>query len=389
MLGLAGGLLAACGGSSSSAPPPSRDAAGSVISSTPIAGAPAGSQGWRITYRTTTASGAPAVSEGTVYASTAARPASGKRLVVAWAHPTLGMGADCSPSRASDPALGIPGFAEMMAKGWVVASTDYSGLGSKGTLPYLVSAGEARNVIDSVRAAEHIAAAEAGSTFAVWGHSQGGHASLATADFARSYAPELKLVGVAAAAPAAELSSLFDLQWQGTVAWVIGSEVISLWPRFYPELKPASIATSLAIEASPKLGATCITADESALLASFGPYLAKPFFSSNPTSSPTWRAKIVANTPSPARGVPVYVAQGLEDDVVLPSTTAQLQTSWCEQGSKVEIAWFPTATHFTVPSQAAPSAVGWLGDRFAGRPASSTCSVTPPVKAASNPPLPR
>jgi len=34
------------------------------------------------------------------------------------------------------------------------------------------------------------------------GHSQGGHASLYTGELAASYAPDLKLVSVAAAAPA-------------------------------------------------------------------------------------------------------------------------------------------------------------------------------------------
>jgi hypothetical protein len=46
--------------------------------------------------------------------------------------------------------------------------------------------------------------------FAVWGHSQGGQAALFTGLIAASYAPELKLVGVAAAAPATELATLLN-----------------------------------------------------------------------------------------------------------------------------------------------------------------------------------
>ena len=159
---------------------------GRIISSTPISGAPAGSTGWRIVYTTTTASGAPAQSSGTVYVPTSAAP-SGGRFVVAWAHPTLGMGQDCTPSQAEDPSTAIPGFAQMMANGWVVTSTDYTGLGTDGVLPYLIGSGEARNVIDSVRAARNLPGTDAGTTYAVWGHSQGGHASLFTGDAAISY----------------------------------------------------------------------------------------------------------------------------------------------------------------------------------------------------------
>ncbi|MBU6330394.1 MAG: hypothetical protein KGR18_10645, partial [Acidobacteria bacterium] len=58
---------------------------GTIVSSTPISGAPAGSSGWRIVYNTRTAEGKAAVSSGTVYVPTTPAPAGG-RPVVAWAH---------------------------------------------------------------------------------------------------------------------------------------------------------------------------------------------------------------------------------------------------------------------------------------------------------------
>ena len=47
----------------------------------------------------------------------------------------------------------------------------------------------------------------ASNRFAVWGHSEGGHAALFTGELAARYAPDLKLVGVAAAAPATTSST--------------------------------------------------------------------------------------------------------------------------------------------------------------------------------------
>jgi len=49
-----------------------------------------------------------------------------------------------------------------------------------------------------------------GSRARLGGQSQGGHASLYTGELAASHAPDLKLVGVAAAAPATYLIELFD-----------------------------------------------------------------------------------------------------------------------------------------------------------------------------------
>lgn len=362
-------------------------AGGAIVSSTPISGAPAGSTGWRIVYRTTTAAGSPAVSSGTVYVPTTPAPSAG-RFVVAWAHPTLGTGEDCTPSQATDPSAAIPGFAQMMANGWVVTSTDYTGLGTDGVLPYLIGSGEARNVIDSVRAARNLPDTGAGTTYAVWGHSQGGHASLFTADEMADYGRGLQLVGVAAAAPAAELTALVNLQWQNYVSWVIGSEVIDLWPEFYPQLSAPQVATPLAIQQSPALSAVCITSNVTALLQQFGSVLTQPFFSVNPTTVPAWFTEFQANTPQPTNAIPVYIAQGLQDDVVLPSTTALLATQWCSQGSALTVQWFPTATHFTVPTLAASDVMTWMSNVFAGESPGSTCGQSLPVTPAIAPAAP-
>jgi alpha-beta hydrolase superfamily lysophospholipase len=380
--------LAACGSASASSSGPSTTTApsapGSIVSATAMVGPPAGTRGWRILYRTTTASGEPAVSSGTVYTPAGPAPPRG-RFVVAWAHPTLGTGTACTPSHAADPAEAIPGFAAMMKAGWVVTSTDYTGLGTPGVLPYLIGSGEARNVLDSVRAADNLAGTGAGRTFAVWGHSQGGHASLFTPQVATTYAPTLHLVGVAAAAPAAELPALIEAQWNQAVAWVIGSEVIGLWPGFYSDLKATQVATPLALANYQRLGAFCITGETSQLASEFAPYFAKPFFSADPTAIVAWRTHIDRNTPS-APKVPVFVSQGLADTVVLPSTTSLLEDRWCASGTRITVDWIPGATHFTVPSLSASAAVDWLAARFEGKPAPSSCTVKPPTAPAVNPP---
>ena len=54
-------------------------------------------------------------------------------------------------------------------------------------------------MLDSVRAARDLPDSGASDRFAVWGHSQGGHAALYTGELAERYAPDLKLVGVATA----------------------------------------------------------------------------------------------------------------------------------------------------------------------------------------------
>ena len=89
--------------------------------------------------------------------------------------------------------------------GYVVAATDYEGLGTPGVHPYLVGESEGRGVLDAARAAKALAATDAGDQVLVFGHSQGGQAALFAGELAASYAPELTVLGVAAAAPAADV----------------------------------------------------------------------------------------------------------------------------------------------------------------------------------------
>ncbi len=65
-------------------------------------------------------------------------------------------------------------------------------------------------MLDSVRAARNLPDSDTSGRFAVWGHSQGGHAALFAGELAALYAPELKLVGIAASAPATYLLELFE-----------------------------------------------------------------------------------------------------------------------------------------------------------------------------------
>ena len=58
--------------------------------------------------------------------------------MIAWAHRTTGVIQACAPSRRAQLIVEIPGLADMLARGYVVAATDYPGLGTPGPHPYLI-----------------------------------------------------------------------------------------------------------------------------------------------------------------------------------------------------------------------------------------------------------
>lgn len=133
--------------------------------------------------------------------------------VVAHLHGTLGFADECAPSR--ERKLGFesstnPIAARMLSQGRVVVEPDYMGLGTPGTHPYTALAPTAASVLDAIRATARFADPDRGIALgpapivALEGHSQGGHAVLATLHEAAAYAPELPIaVAVAISAPAA------------------------------------------------------------------------------------------------------------------------------------------------------------------------------------------
>lgn len=194
---------------------------GEVVRTEQLQSAPAGTVAWRVMYHSTDVHGSPILTyvhgspiltSAVVIAPTAPWPGPGDRPVVAWAHPTTGMAARCAPSNGVDPFDLIEGMTDLLDAGYAVAAADYPGMGVAGPDSYLVGVTEANSVLDSVRAAQHLeqTGATAAGDVLLWGHSQGGHATLFAAQEAAGYAPELKLTAAAVAAPAADLGTLLD-----------------------------------------------------------------------------------------------------------------------------------------------------------------------------------
>jgi acetyl esterase/lipase len=347
---------------------------GSVIRTEQILNTPFGSKRYRVLYRSTGLQGEPIAVSGVVVVPDAPAPAGGYP-VVAWAHPTTGVADKCAPSLSLvfDVFSTIPGLDEMVKRGYVVAVTDYPGLGTAGDHPYLVGISEGRAVLDSVRAARQMSGA--GESFAVWGHSQGGHAALWTGELAASYAPELKLVGVAAAAPASLLGELFDDDLGTEAGKGLTALTLWSWSRIY-DLALETVVLPGAIQSVAAIGGQCLAGftDLVTDVAAMGEIKQGGFLSADPVKTPPWSTIITENTPGqlPA-GAPVFIAQGTLDTIVDPPVTIKFATELCRQGVAVIYHDVTDATHSVIAKVSATAAVEWMAARFAGQPAPTNC----------------
>jgi alpha-beta hydrolase superfamily lysophospholipase len=308
-----------------------------------------------------------------------AKPPADGRKIVAWAHPTLGMGDACAPSRSADTLLDM-GFAqEMINNGWVITATDYAGVGTQGTGRYLVGQDEANDVAFSVAMAHNFPAADTSKTWAVYGHSQGGHSALWTGELGESILPDFKLVGTAAVAPAAELETLIAQQWDKPAQWSIGPDFIVGWSSKYPNLPLNGILTDQGSANYQSLSQDCIV--EAALEGHTRAEFGQSLFTKNPLDDPAWSKIAQEQTPPPMRpAMPTFIVQGTGDTLVLPNTQAELSDRWCRAGSDLSMLWLDGASHLSAQSLSGTAVSQWIQARFDGRPASSTCGLNLPVK---------
>jgi acetyl esterase/lipase len=349
---------------------------GSIIRVWPLEGGGPGMGGmgdaFRILYRSTDPSGRPIPVSGAIYIPNGPAPAGG-RNIIAWAHPTSGVMPPCAPSLMPDVGGMMWNLPNMITQGYIVVATDYPGLGTDGIHPYLIGESEARSVLDSVRAARDLPNTGASNRFAVWGHSQGGHAALYTGEVAARYAPELKLVGVAAAAPATYLVELFDAD-ESTEQDLLAMTILS-WTRL-ENVPVANLVEPQAMSAFEKTARDCIesVAEFEKIETDESPLKSGQFLKVDPAKTVPWKSIMLRNTPGQApAGAPVFIAQGTADTTVEPAITKRFGEALCAQGVRVSFVPLPGVTHTFAARDSANAALNWMTERFRGAPAPSSC----------------
>ncbi|WP_346764614.1 lipase family protein [Rhodococcus sp. HNM0569] len=335
----------------------------------------------RVTYRSTSGvDGSGTEVSGAVFAP-ATPPPPGGYPVVAVGHGTTGVTDDCAPSASPDLRGNAALVASMLARGWVVAVSDYQGLGTPGPHPYLEPRSAAYDLIDSVRAARNVFPA-ASTTWAAYGESQGGQASWAAAEASSDYGDGLDFVGSAALSPAADVSGIFDVDAGGSAANV----PLLSWPQkallpyvleglrtVHPELDTSDyVRGPLADE--PDVALSCITdrgGDKLRIATTMQPDDVGPSTPEAAERMHGWLDDLAL--PQGTAGGPLYVVAGGRDQLVRAEWTSSAVARACAQGDTIEFTVRPEQGH-SEPA-AVPGALDWIAARFVGGPAPDTCAA--------------
>lgn len=231
-------------------------------------------------------------------------------------------------------------------------------------------------MLDAVRAARRLTAANLGDQVVVWGHSQGGNSALWTGMRSSALAPEMKVVGVAALAPASDLKGLVASAQGSMFGKIVSSYLVTAYARAYPDVKVRDYVHGAARIIAGDIARRCVGGYETLLSVAATALLpAGGIFTGDPTAGPLG-ARLGENTPTGIIPSPLLIAQGEADDLVAPEVQRRYVATRCAAGQPVDYRTYPGRDHISLVAPNSPLArdiVEWTRDRFEGKPANSTC----------------
>jgi pimeloyl-ACP methyl ester carboxylesterase len=199
---------------------------------------------------------------------------------------------------------------------------------------------------------------------------------LFTGLIAKTYAPELQLLGVAAAAPATDLVKLMNEDIDSVGGKNITAMTLWSWQRVF-DANMNRVVDPRAMPAIDQLAQECIEGPFDLRRRQRTEQPLEQYFlnTKHPSDVEPWHTLLAQNSPGtlPAE-IPVFLAQGTDDVIIRPKVTQDYAAALCGAGSKVRIFSMPNIGHSRAAQASTQAVLDWMSDRFAGKDAPNDCS---------------
>jgi alpha-beta hydrolase superfamily lysophospholipase len=227
-----------------------------------------------------------------------------------------------------------------------------------------------------VRAARRLPGVVLQRRTVIWGHSQGGGAALWAGILAPSYAPELRVAGVAALAPAADLPHLFAGSVVYPAGKLFGSYLVTGYSATYPDVRFDDYVRPAARALAREVATRCVESPDAvdALAASLPP---EPFFSRSPATGPLGR-RLAENVPDRPIRAALLIAQGAADPLVPQPVQDGFVDRLCARGQRLDYWTYPGLDHYQLVldprSRLRRDLLAWTRARLADQPVRPGCA---------------
>ena len=321
-------------------------------------------------------------------------------------HGTSGFNDDCAPSRSLTAPVEIAGLASF---GYIVTAPDYLGMNGWGAPstqmhPYLVAEPTAIASLDALRAGRVMLQLGLGGRatavpqkYLILGGSQGGHAALFTSRFSPYYAPEEKLVAVAASVPPADLVHEASRAAQQLVSASANMAAASVG---YSDWYGVDLSTALMppydTELPPAMSHGCKLSGINPMPTSVDQVFTPGFRNAAAADFPeepsdVWgcmlRQNSLTTTPiARLQTVPTFWVLSEDDTLVNTPIEQKSFDTLCAQGMKIQYLECAGVGHTGGAIGSIAEQTHFLDDRWAGKPwpAADICHRTAPVVCSGN-----
>ena len=300
-------------------------------------------------------------------------PPKGGWPLLSWSHGTVGIADHCAPSWHGYPDFHRDYLAHWLRAGFAIVASDYEGLGTKGTHPYLATKPAAMSNIDAIRAVQASGYPVSNDVFFL-GQSQGAAAALASAGYAKRYAPDMKVQGVVTTgipffSPKA-LIALRETRPRDVVDPQLGYNflALSLVQLVDPNFSMADYLSDKARPVAQRISKICNRDMRKVIAAE------KLTYDNSFTQSPNAgleKAFKLMQYPTLALDVPLFIGSGARDKDTPLRMQLALARRLCAAGTKVRSLTYEDKAHLDTLSHSINDAMDFVqaiqnGDTIAG-----------------------
>ncbi|MEU5876782.1 lipase family protein [Spirillospora sp. NPDC047279] len=356
---------------------------------------PPGHKAWKVRYVSTDAKGAKIAVTGTVAVPTAAWTKGGSRPTVAFNPGTLGSGPQCAFSKQvsgqyQDMYEG-DNIATFLKAGHAIAATDGVGYIKGKTHTYVNGLNAGHALLDGVRASRQIpgGSLKADGKVGISGYSEGGHASLWGAQLAKSYAPEVNVVGAAAGGVPGDLRITAKALNGSLFAGFLADALIGLNAQ-YPEMPFTELMNDAGRQAVKDVNSNCLLGTLAVFLGArvenftTAKLTLDQLYAVKGPGGVSWgeivdRQKVgvgIGPAGSGARyeiGFPVFQYRGWLEEIIPHETEDATRDAFCKAG--INTTWKNTymSEHLSTDWAAAQDVTTFLNDLFEGKTVKGDC----------------
>jgi len=318
------------------------------------------------------------VVSGALFLPQGSSPEGGWPLVL-WSHGTVGIADICAPTWTGYVPFHQEHLKRWLEEGYAIVASDYQGLGTVGTHPYLATRPAAFSNLDVIRAVQS-ADFPLSDKVVIAGQSQGAGAVIATAGYASNYAPGIDLRGVVATGvpyfSPEGLIAVREMRPQDVVDPMLGYNFLALTlvQQIDPDFDIADYVSDIALPTAQGVTNIC-NRDMRAKIEEAGLTYDMTFKES--PSEHLIEAFRKMQFPTLDLPVPIFVGTGAVDRDTPQRMQAGFVKSACAAGSMVEAHLYEEHNHLTTLNHSMADSTQFVAAVFAGTEISGNCDALP------------